>query len=248
MNLDPRTRLLLIILVTTLAVLAKDIVYLAIICAATVTINLALRLDILPAIKRLKHFFTLIVFIALVQSLTVKGGTPLIKIGSFVLLSTKGIGFATEFLLRMSIILFAGLIAASAHGREMTDGLQKLGMPYEFAFMSAIALRFLPIFRAEFATRINALSLRGIDTKRLSIGKKLKLYSYLIAPVISSCVLKSEVLALAMTARGFGANPKRTMLRQLRLTYKDWLVIILSLLLTAAYLAFMYSYGTIISF
>lgn len=247
MTLDPRTRLLLIILITTLAVLAKDTVYLAVVCIGAVIINLALRLDILSTLKRLKYFFTLIVFIALVQSLTVKGGTPLIKIGGFVLLSTKGIIFAAEFMLRMSIILFAGLIASSANGREMTDGLLKLGMPYEFAFMSAITLRFLPVFRAEFASRINALSLRGIDIKRLPLGKKLKLYGYLIAPVISSCVLKSEALALAMTARGFGANPKRTMLRELRLTYKDWLVIILSLLLTAAYLSFMYSYGLIIS-
>lgn len=247
MKLDPRVRLLIIILITSLAVLAKDIAYLAIVFAAAALVDIIMKLDIIGAIKRLRHFLWLILFIAFVQSLTVKGGTTLISIKSVNLLTTKGIGFAIEFVLRMGIILFAGLIAASSDGREMTDGLLKMGLPYEFAFMSAITLRFLPVFSEEFRSRMNAMAMRGIDIKKMPIGKKIKIYGYLIAPAVSGCIIKSRELALAMSSRGFGAHKKRTMLRELKLTAKDWVVIVISVLLTAGYLAFMYIYGGLFS-
>lgn len=245
MRLDPRARLLLILLITTLAVLAKDIAYLAIVFFAALAVNAMLKINIIGAAKRMRHFIWLILFIAIVQSLTVKGGTALLSVGKINFLTTKGIGFAAEFVLRMGIILLAGLIAASSDGREMTDGLLKLGMPYELAFMSAIALRFLPVFRDEFVARINAMAMRGIDIKRLSLPKKLKVYGYLILPAVSGCVIKSEELARSMSARGFGAEKKRTMLRELKLTWTDWLVMIIAVLLTAAYLVFMYTYGNL---
>jgi len=243
MKLDPRARLLVIVLLTTLAVLAKDIGYLSIVAFAALAVSLVMKLDILSAVKRLRHFLSLLIFIALVQSLTVKGGEVIAHLGNVNLLTTRGIGFALEFVLRMSVILLAGLIASAAEGREMTDGLLKLRMPYELAFMSAIALRYLPVFRDEFANRLNAIALRGIDIKRLSLTKKLKVYSYLITPAILGSMLKSEELARAMYARGFGAEKIRTMLRDLRLTTRDWIVMITGVVLTAAYLIAMYTFG-----
>lgn len=180
MKTDPRVKLLMIVLLTTLAVLAKDIGYLAIVVAFALILDLCFRIDILNAFKRIKHLISLLVFIAIVQSLTVKGGTVLIHVKNVNLLTTRGIQFSLEFILRMSIIIFAGLIASTTDGREMTDGLLKMHMPYELAFMSSIALRFLPVFREEFSSRMNAISMRGVDIKKLRLKKaaSLQLFNF----------------------------------------------------------------------
>ncbi len=246
MKLDPRSRLLLIVLLTTLAVLSEDVGNLMIVAGAAIGAGILCRISFLDAAKRLKHFLSLILFIAVVQSLTVKGGDILVHIGKVQLLTSRGIGFALEFVLRMSVILMAGLIASTAEGSEMTDGLLKLRMPYELAFMSAIALRYLPVFRDEFANRIKAIALRGIDIKKLSLWTKLKLYGYLITPAILGAMQKSEELARALNARGFRAFKKRTMLRELKLSYKDWIVMITALVFTAVFLIRMYTCGALL--
>lgn len=237
----------MIVLLTTLAVLAKDVAYLAIIAGIALIVDLCFKIDMLTAIKRLRRFLWLLLFIGIVQSLTIKGGTVLLHVGSVNLLTTRGIQFALEFILRMSIIVFAGLIAATADGREMTDGLLMLHMPYELAFMSAVALRFIPVFKEEFSSRINAISMRGIDLKKITLIKKLKVYGYLIAPTVSGCVLRSDELAKSMRSRGFRAAKKRTMLRELKMTSLDWILVVLCLLTATVYLAFMYICGTLVT-
>lgn len=233
----------MIVLLTTLAVLAKDIAYLAIIVGIALIVDLCLKIDVLTAFKRLKHFLWLLIFIGIVQSLTIKGGTVLLHVGSVNLLTTRGIQFALEFILRMSVIVFAGLIASTTDGREMADGLVMMHMPYELAFMSSIAIKFIPVFREEFSNRMYAISMRGIDLKKIGLIKKLRVYGYLIAPTVSGCVLRSEELAKSMQSRGFRAAKKRTMLRNLKMTSLDWLLVVLCLLTAAAYLTFMYIYG-----
>lgn len=247
-KIDPRVKLLFIVLLTTLAVLAKDVIYLGIILLVSISINLCLKTELLMAIKRLRHFLGVLLFIAIVQSLTIKGGTVLIPIGNIALLSTKGLQFSLEFILRMSIILLSGLIAASTEGREMIDGLLKLKIPYELAFMTSISLRFIPVFSEEFRSRLNAIAMRGIDIKKLSLPKKVKVYAYLISPTISGCIMRSEELAKSMQVRGFRAYPKRTMLRELKMGVVDYLLVILSLLFSAAFLAGMYMHGVLVAF
>ncbi len=248
MKTDPRVKLLIIVLLTTLAVLAKDVAYLSVIVFAALIVTLCLKVDILSAFKRIRHFVWLLIFIAIVQSLTIKGGTVLLHIGNLNLLTTRGIQFALEFILRMSIIVLAGLIATTAEGREMTEGLLLMRMPYELAFMSSIALRFLPVLREEFSSRMNAISMRGIDIKKLGLIKKIKVYAYLISPTVSGCIIRSGELSKSLLSRGFRAEKKRTMLKEFKMSAQDWAIVIVALLLTACYLAAMYVHGTIVAF
>ena len=245
-KLDARTKLLLVIIVTTLAILATDLVYLAIVVAVTLLIDILVRADMNKIFMRIWRLFTVIVFISLVQSLTIKGGKPLIYIGSTILLSTKGLIYAGEFLLRMSVIILAGTIMSTCKEQEILDGLLKMHLPYELVFMTSISLRFLPTFRQEFSSRLNAIEIRGISIKRLALIKKIKLYSYLIAPTISGSMIRSKQIAMSMQSKAFRAYRSRTMLADPILTVFDYFVIIVSMLAMALYLYFMYTLGEII--
>jgi energy-coupling factor transport system permease protein len=247
MKRDPRVKLIYILLLTTLAILAKDVIYISAIVLVTIIVNICLGTNILRAIKRISFYVSFIVFITLVQSLTVKGGTPLIYIGSFVFVSTTGIIFALEFLLRMLVIILSGIIATSTDGREMADGMQKMGVPYEFVFMSGIALRFFPIFSDEFRARLNAITMRGINIKKLPFRKKIRLYGYLMSPTISGCVLRSEQLSISVEARGFRALQHRTMYRELKMGLYDWLFLALGIVFGAGFLFVNYYIGSFIS-
>lgn len=248
MKIDPRTKLFMIVSLTTLAVLATDIGYLLIVVGVSIAVAIALKTDVIGAILRLKHFLWLLIFITILQSLTIKGGTALIQIESVVIISTVGLRFAIEFILRMSVILLAGLIATSTDGRELVDGLYKMKMPYELAFMSGIAMRYIPVFRDEFSKRLSAISMRGINIKKLSPIKKMKIYGYLISPTISGCILRSSELARSLTARGFRANKKRTVYRYLKMTWLDFAIVLLFLGFVVAYCTCMYMFGKLIVF
>ncbi|NLT18544.1 MAG: energy-coupling factor transporter transmembrane protein EcfT [Clostridiales bacterium] len=247
MKIDPRVKLIYILLLTSLAILAKDIIYISTIVLVSIVVNICLKTDIIKAIKRISFYVSFIIFITLVQSMAVKGGTPLIYIGTFVFVSTTGIIFAVEFLLRMLVIILSGIIATSTDGREMADGMQKMGIPYEFVFMSGIALRFFPIFSDEFRARLNAITMRGINIKKLPFRKKIKLYVYLLAPTISGCILRSEQLAVSIEARGFRALEHRTMFRELKMRPIDWVVLVIGLVLAGGFLFCNYYIGSFVA-
>lgn len=246
MKLDPRTKIVFIICMTTLSVIAKDAVYLGIIVLVSLTLDIVLQINLFVAIKRIKYLLTLIIFIAIMQSIFTKGGTKIVYIKDFVFISSKGIISGIEFALRMIIIILASLIATSSKPNEMIDGLIKLKLPYELAFMSNITLRFIPIFRDEFINRLNAIAMRGIEIKKLSFAKKLRVYVYLLTPTITGTMIKSKYLAKSIESRAFRAYKKRAMLRTLKLKYYDYIAIILVLSFVAIFLYFMITKGAIL--
>lgn len=245
-KLDPRTVLAVIVCLTTLSVLCLDIVYLGCVLAVSLIADAAFKVDLRGAFKRVRFLIPMIVFIALLQSLTVKSGTALVRLGRVNLITSGGLLSGTAFALRMSIIIFSALIALTRTSGELTDGLIKMKIPYEIAFMTAVALRFIPSFREEFVNRYNAILLRGIDIKELKLKQKIKLYAYLISPSVVGGILKSSYLADAMAARGFRAYKKRTMLRELKLTAADIFVMLFMFGLSAGFLIFMYINGGIL--
>ncbi|MDD4315781.1 MAG: energy-coupling factor transporter transmembrane component T [Clostridia bacterium] len=246
MKTDPRTKLLLIVCLSTLAVIAVDIIYLSIIFCVAAAVNALLGTNIIKVLPKMRFLLSVIVFISVAQSLTVKGGAPLLYIKNIVFVSTAGLLYGGEFALRMSIVILSSLIALSTGSRDMIDGLIKMRIPYEIAFMVSITLRFLPVFRDEFSNRLNALRLRGFDLKKAALGKKLKIYSYLLAPAVSGSIIRSRELAESIESRGFRAFGKRTSLRDLTLKSADYFVIILTLACAGGFAAFMYIKGALL--
>ena len=67
--------------------------------------------------------------------------------------------------------------------------------------------------------------MRGVDIRKVKVGKKIKLYSYLLLPVVSDAIVKSQELAMALEARGFQAYPTRTFYLDLKLSTWDKIAI-----------------------
>ena len=166
-NIDPRTKLAIVALLSTLGLIYKDLLSLVIILSVAILIALALNSNFISVVSRLKKLLGLILVIAIIQSIFIKEGNSVISLGSVSLLTDIGIMKATEFILRLMIIIVSSVILTTSTSREIIQALIQMGLPYEIAFMVSISIRFLPLFKDEMRDMVVALQLRGIDLKKI---------------------------------------------------------------------------------
>lgn len=231
-NHDPRTKLLLVVILSTFGVIYKDIIFLLGILLISTALALAMGSDLRGIVRRLKRLIYLVLVIALVQSLFTNIGEPILSIGSLTLLTDYGIKRALEFILRISIVIVSAGILTTSSSRDLVQGLIQMKIPYEIAFMVSIAIRFLPIFREEMLDSMIAIQLRGLDFKKTKLRDKLKIYKYIFLPIVINSILKARELSAAMEMRGFRAYPERTSFRVLKMENSDYIIISLSLILS----------------
>lgn len=228
-NIDPRTKLIQVLILSTLALIYNEISILLIILFTAIIIGFINNVNFISIISRLKKLLKIIFMIALIQSLLTNMGNPLLKIGKLMVFTDYGIIKALEFILRMGIIIVSAAIITTSSSREIIQGLIQWKCPYEIAFMVSVAIRFLPIFKEEMTDMITAIQLRGIDLKKVKFDKKLQVYKYILTPITVNSIMKAKELAAAMEMRGFRAYPKRTSYMVLKMQTFDYILLGLSI-------------------
>ncbi len=223
---DPRVKLMIVAVLSTLGVIYRDIYILLGLFVASFLIAMGFGVDFKHMIRKLQRFLKLLLVITVVQSIFTVAGNPIISVGKLVLLTDYGVIKGVEFILRMGVILMLGCVLATANQSALTQALIKIKVPYEIAFMSTVGIKFLPIFSEEFQDSLNAIMLRGIHIKKLGAKKKINLYTYIFTPVIVNTLFRAKEMAMAMELRGFRAMPSRTSYLQLQLKARDYILII----------------------
>jgi len=135
---------------------------------------------------------------------------------------SSGIMFAGRFL---SLLAMSWVFVVTTTASSLSSALTSSGIPYRYAFMPALAMRFVPTFQFELASVREAQVTRG-----LKLGKGLRglfrSVKYTLTPMLILAVSKVNALASSMTGRGFGAYPKRTMLKPYAMTVRDFLFVL----------------------
>lgn len=223
-TLDPRTKLIMVMSISTLAIVINDLFFMLGILAICICLNILLKVELRSIFKKLKRLIKVLLILVVVQSIFIKGGEAIIQIGRYTLISDVGLFKACAFLLRISIIVSSAALLTTSSYREIVQGFVQWKMPYEIAFMVSVAIRFLPTFTEEFKDAIVALQLRGIEIEKVAWRKKVKVYAYLLFPVISNAIVKAQELSVAMETRAFRAYPNRTSYLVLRMQAKDYII------------------------
>lgn len=109
--------------------------------------------------------------------------------------------------------------------------LEQSHIPYEFSFAFTTAVRFVPVLAEEAQSIMDAQKARGLELERGNFIKRVKNYIPILIPLIVSAIRRSIELAEAMESRGWGAKETRTNLYILKLTKRDGLVILSSLVM-----------------
>ncbi len=230
--LDPRTKLFIVLCISSLAVWIQDIRYLTIILLIAIIVGKILKCEFFSVIKKIKKMLGIFLAMIVIQSIFTIEGSALLKLGSITLLTDVGMLKALNFILRISIILVSATIITTSTSREIIQGLVELKIPYEISFMVSVAIRFLPMLMEEIKDTFIAIQLRGINFNDLNYKQKIKIYSYIFTPVVVSTIMKSQKLSIAMESRGFRAYNKRTSYLKLNMMARDYIIIIISLALS----------------
>ncbi len=232
MKIDPRTKLVIVICLSSLALVYNTPGQLLSVLAATVILLVIFNFNMAAIWGYLKPFFFLMLFLFLIQSIFSPGKEVLLAVGSVPLITAEGITAGASVVLRIIVVIAAAMLLTTFSSRDFILSLVQCKIPYELAFMVSISLRFLPILKDELINVVTAVQLRGVELKKVPWGRKLAMYRCLVLPVVFSALLKAQQLAVAMEARGFRAYPQRTYLRQLSFYWVDYAVMLVFLTVT----------------
>ncbi|MHB9094664.1 MAG: energy-coupling factor transporter transmembrane component T family protein [Eubacteriales bacterium] len=148
------------------------------------------------------------------------------------------VGFRLVYLISLS-----SLVTLTTSPVRMTDGLETLMGPLkkarlpvsELAMMMNVALRFIPAFWEEMDKIRKAQVSRGADFDSWHPSRRIKYMTALLVPLLISAFRKAEELSVAMEARGYAVGMKRTSLHRLQLNLRDYMAILIVLMLTTAF-------------
>ena len=186
--------------------------------------------------KAFKPMCFMMLFLLIVNVLTLKTGYVLLTIGTFAIYSDAV--FNTLFIVvrLLLMIMLTTCLTATTKPLDLTLGIEYLLSPlkivhfpaHEVAMMISIALRFIPTIIEETMRIMNSQKSRGVDFEEGKLQEKIQAILSLVVPLFSVAFERAYELADAMEARGYIPGEERTRYRQLQFKFKDMLLVLLS--------------------
>ena len=136
--------------------------------------------------------------------------------------------------LRVVVIALTSLLVfGPSDATRMADSLaQQWHAPERFAYGTLAALRVAPLMADDWTAIGAARKLRGLGPKGpLAV---LRTVASRLLVMLVATIRRAERMALAMDARGFDSGKRRSHFRELRTTWRDWLVVGLAIAVAAA--------------
>ena len=237
-RLDPRTKLILVLLYIVALFQARGWVAYGVLIAVTAACMAVSHISVKNIFKGLKPMLFIIALTAALNIFYTQG-TPIVP-GWIV--TWEGIDRAVKMMLRI-VLLIAGtfLLTYTTSPMELTDGLERLMNPlkklhvpvHEMTIMMSMALRFIPTLIEETDKIMSAQKARGADFETGNLIERAKALLPILVPLFVSAFRRADELAVAMESRCYHGGEGRTRMKQLRLAGRDWIALSLGVLLLA---------------
>lgn len=126
------------------------------------------------------------------------------------------------------------LFLLTTNPSQFASSLNQIGVSYKIAYSFSLALRYIPDIQQKYWSISHAQQARGNEiSKKAKFSKRLKGTINIVMPLILSSIDRIEVVSTAMELRRFGSKKKRTWYTSQKMTWRDGLVLLIALLLTA---------------
>ncbi len=145
---------------------------------------------------------------------------------------SRGVYFSLRLLLFVSIAFLVTLTTSPSDLAEaimkVLRPLRKIGVPVnDLGLILFVALRFIPVLYEEFVIIRNAQILRGVQFDgRLAV--KIKRSTAILIPVFLAALNRADELALAIQARGYRSEAKRTFYSRSRFGWNETVFVVVS--------------------
>ncbi len=232
-RLDPRTKILAVVLYIVALFSADSVLTYAIVMVALTVSILVSKVPFRSLTKGLKPIIIIVIFTA-VMNLFFTKGTPVCDVWLLRHITWEGLVAAVKMLLRIVMLIMGTLLLTyTTSPIALTDGLEsllgflkKIKAPiHELSMMMSIALRFIPTLIEETDKIMSAQKARGADFESGNIFRRAKALVPILVPLFISAFRRADELATAMECRCYHGGEGRTALHVLRYEQADWLVL-----------------------
>ena len=229
-RLDPRTKILLVVLYIVALFCAKHIISYGLMALTLLVCVKISKVPFKTMVKGLKPVVFIVVFTAVLNLFFTPGDRNLVEIG-FIRISDTGLENAVFMVLRILLLIMGTfLMTYTTSPISLTDGLEQLlnGLKrfhvpvHELAMMMSIALRFIPTLIEETDKIMSAQKARGADFESGNILEKAKALIPILVPLFISAFRRADELATAMECRCYHGGEGRTKLHVLKYERRDY--------------------------
>ncbi len=244
-KLDARVKIVLTFLFIIFIFICKNFWSLGLLCLFAAVVFLLTRLSPKLIFKSFKPLVPIILLTTLLQLYYINTGNVIFE-WKFISITDTGIYTAIFIAARIfTLLLMSSLLTYTTSPTDLTDGIEKLLSPlkifkvdvHTFAMMMTIALRFIPTLIDEIDRIMSAQKARGADFETGGIVKRVKALFPIFIPLFISAFKRAIELADAMSCRCYTGGSSRTRLRQMKISYRDFIAVGVTLAVCGGMLA-----------
>ena len=228
-RLDPRIKLLAVILYIVTVFFLVDYVMYAALFLFVIAVSIVAKIPIKVLLRTVRTIIFLVIITSIINLFFTTGEVLWVE-WKFIKIYKEGVEHAIKLALRLILLmLFPSLLTLTTTPMELTDALESLMTPLKFikvpvhaiALIMSIALRMIPILMEETNKIMLAQKARGADFDTGGALKKAKAMIPVLVPLFVGAFRRADELALAMDARCYSSVAKRTKYKVMKLTLKD---------------------------
>ncbi len=244
-RLDPRTKLVLLVVYIVALFLATGWISYGIVFAFLAFAVAISQIPLKAIFTGLKPLILILVFTGILNLFFTAGENLLVRFW-VISIYWEGVVRALFMMLRI-LMLICGtfLLTYTTSPISLTDGLESLLSPlkkirlpvHELAMMMCIALRFIPTLIEETDKIMSAQKARGADFESGNLIQRVKALIPILVPLFISAFRRADELATAMECRCYQGGDGRTKMKLLRYRAEDFKTYLLGFLLLGAVLA-----------
>ena len=234
-DLDPRVKLVACVIVMITMMLIDSWIAIAVWSILLIAAVVMARIPLQLFVRNLRAFLWLFSITIVLHGFT-NSTTPHFKMWGFSV-SLPGLIVGGQYAAKlMLLIVIASLLSFTALPIDLTDGLarllklfKRLKFPvHEFAFMVALALRFVPTIIDE-AQRIQKAQISRGARFDGGLLRRVQALIPMLIPLFVATFNRADDLAIAMEARCYHGGEGRVAYRELVLSSNDYVVMALTI-------------------
>lgn len=241
---DPRVKIVLLILTVVFIFLSKNMFALFWSAIFVLAVAFVSEISLKIYLKNLKAVLPIIILTTVINMFY--GNEESGVLLSFWKLSITVDGIYRAFFMSLRIVLLiiiSSSLTYTTTPNDLTDAIENLLSPLKFiglknavhtlALMMTIALRFIPTLIEEAEKIMNAQKARGADIESGNLKERIKALIPILIPLLLSSVRRAYELAEAMECRCYNGGEGKTRMKQLRITYVDYVIVGISVIFCA---------------
>lgn len=181
-------------------------------------------------VSELGRFKWMLVLAAGLNLLFNQGGQPLSVAGLELPVTFEAVKSSFTICLQLiEVITLSMALTFTTTPAELTKGFERLARPLkylkvpvnEFSLVMLLAMRFVPLLQQELRDVVDAQKARGVEFGQGTLIDRARELVAILAPVLMGTIRRADLLAVAMSARGFTPGQPRSEYKPLRFRRVD---------------------------